>query len=130
MRASVRRRRALFFGWHVVWAAFAVAVFGWGTGYYGPSVLLHAVRESRGWSVTLIATAISTHFLASALAVANLARLHQWLGLVGVTRAAGIATALGLLGWALAEEPWQLFAAAAVAVVRLRPPSPKPSSLP
>jgi MFS family permease len=95
----------------VVWAAFAVAVFGWGTGYYGPSMLLHAVRESRGWSVTLIATAISAHFLASALAVANLARLHHWLGLVGVTRAAGIATALGLLGWALAEQPWQLFAA-------------------
>ena len=29
----------------------------------------------------------------------------------GVTRAGGVAAAAGLLGWALASEPWQLFAA-------------------
>lgn len=105
------RRPEPFFGWRVVWAAFVVATLAWGTGYYGPSVLLQAVRESRGWSVTLVATAVSAHFLASALIVANLAHLHERFGLARVTRAAGVATALGLLGWALAAEPWQLFAA-------------------
>ncbi|MBR0652073.1 MFS transporter [Roseomonas terrae] len=105
------RRPAPFFGWRVVWATFVIATLAWGTGYYGPSVLLQAVRESRGWSVTLVATAVSAHFLASALIVANLASLHERFGVARVTRAAGVAMALGLLGWAVAAEPWQLFAA-------------------
>ena len=29
-----------FYGWRVVWAAFVVAVFGWGLGFYGPPVYL------------------------------------------------------------------------------------------
>jgi hypothetical protein len=102
-----------FFGWRVVGAAFAVALFGWGIGFYGPAIYLHAVQETRGWPVSLVSAAITTHFLFGALAVANLARLHRRFGLVAVTRAGGIAAALGLPGWALAEPPWQLFAATA-----------------
>jgi hypothetical protein len=37
-----------FYGWRVVGAAFVLAVFGWGLGFYGPPVYLHAVRETRG----------------------------------------------------------------------------------
>ncbi len=33
-----------FYGWTVVAAAFVVAVFGWGVGFYGPPVFLQAVR--------------------------------------------------------------------------------------
>lgn len=102
-----------FFGWRVVGAAFAVALFGWGAGFYGPAIYLHAVQETRGWSVSLVSAAITTHFLFGALAVARLAALHRRFGLVAVTRAGGIAAALGLPGWALAEAPWQLFAATA-----------------
>jgi MFS family permease len=111
MNAKKDGATGLFFGWRVVWAAFAIAIFGWGTGYYGPSVLLYAVQSSRGWSVTLVATAISMHFLVSALVVANLASLHRRLGVARITRAAAISTALGILGWAMADQPWQLFAA-------------------
>ena len=35
-----------FYGWRVVGAAFVMAVFGWGLGFYGPPVYLHAVREA------------------------------------------------------------------------------------
>ncbi len=104
-------RPAPFFGWRVVWAAFAVAVFGWGVGFYGPPVFLHAVHETRGWSVALVSAAVTLHFLLGALVVANLAALHRRFGIVAVTRAAGVSAALGFLGWALAEAPWQLFAA-------------------
>ncbi len=100
-----------FFGWRVVWAAFTVAVFGWGVGFYGPPVFLHAIHEARGWPVSLVSAAVTCHFLLGAVVVANLATLHRRFGLVAVTRAASVAAALGFLGWALAREPWQLFAA-------------------
>ena len=102
---------APFFGWRVVWAAFAVAVFGWGVGFYGPPVFLHAIHQARGWPVSLVAAAVTCHFLLGAVVVANLATLHRRYGLVAVTRLGALATALGFLGWALAWEPWQLFAA-------------------
>ena len=35
-------------GWKVVWVAFAVAVFGWGIGFYGPSVYLPTLHATRG----------------------------------------------------------------------------------
>ncbi|GAA0572310.1 MFS transporter [Craurococcus roseus] len=101
----------MFFGWRVAWAAFAIAVFGWGVGFYGPPVFLHAIREARGWPVWLVSAAVTCHFLLGALAVANLAYLHRRFGLAAITRAGGVAAALGVLGWALAREPWQLFAA-------------------
>ncbi len=46
MSAGAAERPAAFFGWRVTWAAFAVAVFGWGVGFYGPPVFLHAIREA------------------------------------------------------------------------------------
>src|SRR5689334_11041656 len=100
-----------FFGWRVVWATFTVALFGWGVGFYGPPIFLNAVHEARGWPVSLVSAAVTCHFLLGALVVANLTTLHQRFGLVVVTRAGGLAAALGCLGWALACEPWQLFAA-------------------
>jgi hypothetical protein len=50
-----------FFGWSVAWAAFALAVFAWGIGFYGPSVFLQFLHTSRGWSISEISTAITFH---------------------------------------------------------------------
>ena len=100
-----------FFGRRVVWAAFTVAAFGWGVGFYGPPVFLHAIHEARGWPVSLVSAAVTCHFLLGAAVVANLATLHRRFGLVAVTRLGALATAVGFLGWALAREPWQLFGA-------------------
>ncbi|NKC29459.1 MFS transporter [Falsiroseomonas selenitidurans] len=100
-----------FRGWRVAWAAFAVAVLGWGIGFYGPPVFLLAVQRARGWPVPLIATAITCHFLASAAVVAWLPALHRRLGLAGATRLGGVLAGLGVVAWALAGEPWQLHAA-------------------
>lgn len=100
-----------FHGWTVVAAAFVVAVFGWGVGFYGPPVYLEAVREARGWPVALVSGAVTSHFLAGVLVVANLPRLHRRFGLPAVTLAGAVCLALGVLGWALARAPWQLYAA-------------------
>ena len=42
---STEFKPQVFFGWRVVAAVFVLATFGWGLGFYGPPVYLHAVRE-------------------------------------------------------------------------------------
>ncbi len=110
----MRGERPGFFGWHVVGAAFVSAVFAWGISFYGPPIFLQVLHASHGWPISVISAAISVHFLFGAAVVANLAVLHRRFGIVAVTRAGGLLTALGLLGWAFAREPWQLFLAAPV----------------
>jgi hypothetical protein len=100
-----------FFGWRVVVGTFVLAVFGWGIGFYGPPVYLHAVQEVRHWSVALVSSAVTLHFLVGAVVVANLPALYRRFGLPAVTKCGAIALALGVLGWAMAREPWQLLLA-------------------
>ena len=102
---------APFFGRRVVAAAFVLAVFGWGLGFYGPPVYLQAVREARDWSVVLVSSAVTLHFLVGAVVVANLPALYRRFGLPAVTKTGAVLLALGILGWAVAQEPWQLLLA-------------------
>lgn len=103
-----------FFGWRVAWAAFTVAVFSWGISFYGPPVFLQALHESRGWPIWLISIAITCHYLSGAMVVANLPALQRRLGVGPTTQLGGVLTALGVAGWAMAQAPWQLFAATMV----------------
>ncbi len=100
-----------FFGWRAVAGAFVLGVFGWGMGFYGPPVFLPAVQEARQWSVVLVSTAVTLHFLIGAVVVANLAELYRRFGLPTVTKAGALLLAVGVIGWALAREPWQLLLA-------------------
>jgi len=101
----------VFYGWRVVAAVFVLAVFGWGLGFYGPPVYLHAVREARGWPLALVSTAVTAHYLFGALTIVSLPKLYERFGVAAVTKGGSIALALGVAGWALAREPWQLFLA-------------------
>jgi len=103
-----------FYGWRVVGAAFVLAFFGWGLGFYGPPVYLHAVREAHGFSLAAISTAVTVHYLAGAFVAANVPALYRRFGLPAVTVVAAILLAAGICGWAIAREPWQLFAATLV----------------
>jgi hypothetical protein len=104
----------MFYGWRVVGAAFVLAVFGWGFGFYGPPVFLSVIRETRGWSIALISAAVTVHFLFGAVAGANLPALHRRFGAAAVTKAGAVAMAVGVVGWSIAMAPWQLFAATAL----------------
>ncbi|QKH37603.1 MFS transporter [Achromobacter pestifer] len=101
-----------FFGWTVLYATFALAVFGWGVGFYGPPVFLHAVAQRTGWGVALVSGAVTLHFLCGTLVVANLPRLYRRCGVPAVTLGGAVLLALGVGGWATAAQPWQLYAAA------------------
>ncbi|MGS1010157.1 MFS transporter [Achromobacter anxifer] len=101
-----------FFGWTVLYATFLLAVFGWGVGFYGPPVFLHAVAQRTGWGVALVSGAVTLHFLCGTLVVANLPRLYRRCGVPAVTLGGAALLALGVGGWATAAQPWQLYAAA------------------
>ena len=103
-----------FYGWRVVGAAFVLAVFGWGMGFYGPPVFLSVIRETRGWPLALVSTAVTVHFLVGAVVGARLPALHRRFGAAAVTKAAALAIAVGMLGWATATMPWQLFVSTAL----------------
>jgi MFS family permease len=104
----------LFFGWKVAWVAFVVAVFAWGVGFYGPAVFLPALHAARGWPISVISAAITTHFLLSAAMITFLPHLHRRLGIAAVTKAGVVLSAVGIVAWANAQAPWQLFPAAAL----------------
>ena len=97
-----------------MWAAFLVAAFSWGVGFYGPSVYLRILHVSHGWSIATISAAITTHFLFSAILVTYLPEAHRRFGIARVTLAGVIFSALGVLGWASVQQPGQLFLAALV----------------
>jgi hypothetical protein len=59
----------------------------------------------------MVSTAVTVHFLFGALVIANLPGLYRRLGVALVTKAGCLSLALGVLGWAVAREPWQLFLA-------------------
>lgn len=103
---------APFFGPTVVRAAFVLAVFGWGVGFYGPPIFLHAVMQRSGWPLLLVSSAVTLHFLAGVLVIAWLPRLHQRCGVARMVIAGSVLTALGVCGWAIAAQPWQLALAA------------------
>jgi predicted MFS family arabinose efflux permease len=104
--------RSIFFGWKVVLTAFTVATFTFGFGYYGPAVFLNVLHQQRGWPVSIIATAITVHYLVSAVLVARLPEAHRRFGIAAVTQAGAVALVVGMCGWSLAASPWFLFVAA------------------
>ena len=112
MTVAIRARG--FFGRQVLAAAFSLAVLGWGLGFYGPPIYLHAVQSARGWPLALVSFAVTMHFLVGAVVVANLPALYRRFGLAAVTKVGGLALAAGVVGWALAAAPWQLLAATLV----------------
>ncbi|MBP1844653.1 MFS family permease [Rhizobium petrolearium] len=103
---------APFFGWYVVAATFVLAIFGWGVGFYGPPIYLQMVVQRTGWSVALVSTAVTLHFLVGAAVVANLPRLYRFTGVPVLTVTGAVLLAIGVVGWSVADQPWHLFAAA------------------
>lgn len=107
-------RSDAFFGRWVVRAAFTMAIFGWGVGFYGPPIFLHAVMERTGWSLSLVSAATTLHFVFGALAVANMPAVHKRIGIGKSAILGAVLSGVGVAGWALVTEPWQLFCAASL----------------
>jgi predicted MFS family arabinose efflux permease len=95
-------------GWRVVWTAFVVAVFGFGVGFYGPAVYLPALHQARGWSISMISTAITAHYLVGAFLITLLPDAYRRFGVGRVTIAGAVLAGAGAIAWASAQQAWQL----------------------
>lgn len=101
-----------FFGRKVVAATFVMAVLGWGIGFYGPPIFMYAVIQRTDWSLALCSAAVTVHFLAGTLIVVNLPVLYKRVGLPLTTVLGATVLAIGVYGWSIATQPYQLFMAA------------------
>ena len=95
-------------GWHVVWTAFVVAVFGWGVGFYGPGVYLAALHQAQGWPISTISLAITAHYLVSALLITCLPDAYRRFGVARVTMGGAVFAASGAIAWTNVQQAWQL----------------------
>src|SRR5438552_1593162 len=93
---SAPRGARLYHGWLVVAAAFLVATFGWGLGFYGPGIYLVALTAREGWSTAELSPAITCYYILGATLIFFwVGPLFDRLGaravVIGGTRTAGLA---------------------------------------
>jgi MFS family permease len=97
-------------GWPVVLACFFTATFAWGFGFYGNSVYVAVLHDTRGWSLSLITGATTLYYLAGAVLLMYVHRAIKVLGpqllLISGAMILGVAT----IGFTRSQAPWQLYA--------------------
>jgi MFS family permease len=98
------------YGWAVVALCFAIAVFGWGLGFYGIGVHLLQLRARHPWPAAEVAAAGTFYFLCGAVMIALLPdALRRWGARRALTAGIGAMAAATALVPVVAA-PWQLYA--------------------
>jgi MFS family permease len=109
-----RSTAGIYHGWLVVGAAFLVALFGWGLGFYGPGIYLVALQSRHGWSTVTISSAITAYYVFGATLVFFAGTIFERFGARRVVSAGTIAMAGGVVLLTLVSDPWQVYVAFAV----------------
>ena len=103
--------RPRYHGWWVVFCCFAVALYGWGFGFYGLSLYLVALTKAHGWSPATISAAITFYYVAGAFLVMQVGDTIQRRGArIVVLTGVGL-MGLGVLGLTVVQRPWHLYLA-------------------
>jgi len=116
-RSIIGRKPALlpYHGWLVVAAAFLVALYGFGLGFYGPGIYLVALKALHGWPTRELSTAITTYYvLGATLLFFWVGPLFDRHGARKVVVPGTVAMACGVVLLALVARPWHVYAAFAV----------------
>ena len=102
----------LYRGWLVVAAAFLVATFGFGLGFYGPGIYLVVLKSRYGWSTGELSSAVTVYYVLSAgLLFFVVGPLFDRWGARTVVTIGTIAMACGVVSLTLVTQPWQTYAA-------------------
>ena len=105
----------LYHGWLVVAAAFLVALYGFGLGFYGPGIYLVALNALHGWPIDELSSAITTYYvLGATLLFFWVGPFFERYGPRKVVVVGTIAMTSGVMLLALISRPWQVYAAFAV----------------
>ena len=84
--------RKLYWGWLVVAAAFLVATFGFGVGFYGTGIYLLALKARHGWSTGVLSSAITMYYVFGAgllffvVGPCSIYGEHEWLSPSALSR--------------------------------------------
>src|SRR5205807_2785360 len=102
-------------GWLVVAAAFLVALYGFGLGFYGPGIYLVALNTLHGWPISELSSAITTYYvLGATLLFFWVGSLFERHGARKVVVVGTVAMACGVVLLAFVSRPWHVYAAFAV----------------
>jgi predicted MFS family arabinose efflux permease len=93
---------------------FVVAMLSWSLNFYAPFVLALHQQHAAGWSPLQASAPVTVHFLASAMLLWGLERVHRRLGLAETLGCGIVASCIGMMAWANASAPLQAYAAAVV----------------
>ena len=100
-----------FHGWYVVACCFGIALFGWGLGFYGPSVYLVRLGEAHGWSAGAISAALTFYNLVMAALVMHVGdAIARW-GARRVILAGSLGLGVGAACLPVVDALWQLYVA-------------------
>jgi MFS family permease len=116
-RVAIERSRAsaLYHGWLVVAAAFFVALFGFGLGFYGPGIYLVALRAGHRWSIPELSSVITTYYVIGAsLLFFGVGSLFELYGARKVIIVGIVAMGIGLVLLTRVARLWQVYAAFAL----------------
>jgi MFS family permease len=115
-RTTPRRPRApLYHGWLVVGAAFLVAMYGFGLGFYGVGVYLVALNQLRGWSVAELSSAITVYYVLGAMLLfCFVSSMFERYGARKIVLLGTGALACGAMLLPLATRLWHVYVAFAV----------------
>ena len=108
------RKSHLFYGWWIVLACGLVAVIGWSLSVFGMGVYIHALSETRGFSISLVSTAVTFSYLVNAACLISVGTATAELGAKPVLATGVVALALSVAGLGYCHESWQLFGLFAV----------------
>jgi MFS family permease len=111
---ALAARTGIYHGWLVVGAAFLIAFFGWGIGFYGPGIYLVALQQRHGWPTADISSAITTYYLLGATLILFAGGVFERFGARRVVFAGATAMACGALLLTCVSRTWHVYAAFAV----------------
>ena len=104
-------RDRYFYGWNVVGATFAMALFSFGLGFYGLTVYLATLQRLHGWSASAVSAPVTVYYVAGALLTAVIGDVYERLGPRVVVAAGAVAMAAGVAALGVVTQPWQLYPA-------------------
>jgi MFS family permease len=97
-------------GWRVVAVCFAMALVCWGFGFYGHSFYLAELQRLHGWPTTLVSSASTLYYFASAVLVIHISDAIRHLGARGCVLVGAFSFALAAAALPFIATPVQLFA--------------------
>src|SRR6266478_7540959 len=116
-RSIIGRKPTLlpYHGWLVVAAAFLVALYGFGLGFYGPGIYLVALKALHGWPTSELSSAITTYYvLGATLLFFWVGPLFDRHGARKVVVMGTVAMACGVVLLGFVTQPWHVYTAFAV----------------